>query len=43
MPTRTRLAAFVVAAAATAIGTVTPAASVDGPDRHAPAAAVHSR
>lgn len=31
MPTRTRLATFVVALAATAIGTVTPAASDSGP------------
>ena len=43
MPPRTRLAAFVVAAAATAIGAVTPAASVDGADQPAPAAAVPSR
>lgn len=43
MPTRTRLAAFVIAAAATVIGTFTPAASGDGADQPAPAAAVHSR
>jgi hypothetical protein len=34
MPTRTRLATFVVALAATAIGTVTPAASDGRPAGH---------
>ncbi len=38
MPTRTRLATFVVAVAATAIGFVTPAGSIDTPDEATPPA-----
>jgi hypothetical protein len=44
MPTRTRIATFVVALAATAIGFLTPAASVGEPDAGAgQTAGVHSR
>ena len=39
MPTRTRLATFVIVVAATAIGFVTPAGALSGADVPAPAGA----